>query len=180
MKKILIINSSFRKNGNSNHLSTEFSKGVIDAGNMVETISLSEKKIGFCTGCLVCQKTSLCILKDDMSEIIEKIRLADVIVFVTPIYFYEMTGQMKTLLDRTNPLFSSEYSFRDIYLIATSADDSKEAMEGAIKGLQGWISCFEKSRLVNIIFGTGLDKKDEIKAHKKLLLDAYMLGKSIQ
>ena len=61
---------------------------------------------------------------------------ADAIVFATPIYFYEMCGQMKTLLDRTNPLFSADYSFTDIYLLATAADSSKNSMDGAIKGLQ--------------------------------------------
>lgn len=51
---------------------------------------------------------------------------AEVIAFATPIYFYEMCGQMKTLLDRSNPLFPSDYAFRDIYLLATAADSAGE------------------------------------------------------
>ena len=47
---------------------------------------------------------------------------ADVIVFATPIYYYEMSGQMKVLLDRANPLYESDYQFRDVYLLATAAD----------------------------------------------------------
>lgn len=64
-------------------------------------------------------------------------RSAEVIVFATPIYFYEMCGQMKTLLDRTNPLFPSDYAFRDIYLLASAADGAESAMDGAVKGLAG-------------------------------------------
>ena len=72
---------------------------------------------------------------------------AEVIAFATPIYFYEMCGQMKTLLDRSNPLFPSDYAFRDIYLLATAADSAESSMDGAVKGLEGWIACFEKAAL---------------------------------
>lgn len=57
-----------------------------------------------------------------------------------------MCGQMKTMLDRANPLYSAGYAFRDIYLLAT-ADADKRAMDGAVKGLEGWIACFEKACL---------------------------------
>ena len=59
------------------------------------------------------------------------------IAFATPIYYYEMCGQMKTLLDRMNPLYTSEYAFRDIYLLTTAAENDESAMDGAVKGMQG-------------------------------------------
>ena len=86
----------------------------------------------------------------------QTMRSAEVIVFATPIYFYEMCGQMKTLLDRTNPLFPSDYAFRDIYLLASAADGAESAMDGAVKGLQGWIDCFEKARLKGVVRGVGV------------------------
>ena len=52
-----------------------------------------------------------------------KVKNAEVIVYATPIYYYEMCGQMKTLLDRLNPLYSADYLFRDIYMIATAAEN---------------------------------------------------------
>jgi len=58
----------------------------------------------FCVGCLACQETRRCVLQDDAVWIAEKVRNADTLVFVTPIYYYEMSGQFKTLLDRLNPL----------------------------------------------------------------------------
>ena len=60
----------------------------------------------------------MCVLKDDVADIMAKVKDAEVIVYATPIYYYEMCGQMKTLLDRLNPLYSTDYSFRDIYMLS--------------------------------------------------------------
>ena len=80
-----------------------------------------------------------CVIQDDAIAIAEKMRTADVIAFATPIYYYEMSGQMKTLLDRANSLFSSKYAFHDIYLLTAAAENEETAADGAINGLQGWI-----------------------------------------
>jgi multimeric flavodoxin WrbA len=179
MKKVLIISTSLRKNSNSQVLAKEFEKGADDAGNKVEFISLTDKKIGFCHGCLACQKTQKCVIKDDAVEIAEKLKNADVLVFATPIYYYEMSGQMKTLLDRCNPLFPSEYSFRDVYLLATAADRDESAMDGAVKGLQGWITCFERAGLAGVVRGVGINDAGSAGLHTKLLKEVYALGKNV-
>ena len=148
-KRILVLSTSPRIGGNSETLADVFIKGAEEAGHETKKICLYDKKIEFCKGCLGCQTTGKCILRDDAERIIAQMKAMDVLVFATPIYFYEMSGQMKTLLDRTNPLFPAEYEFRDIYLLATSADEEESSMEAAVKGLEGWISCFEKSRARN-------------------------------
>ncbi|EDS72441.1 flavodoxin family protein [Anaerofustis stercorihominis] len=178
-KKVLIISTSLRKNSNSQILAEEFKKGAVEAENEVEIISLKDKKINFCIGCLACQKTQKCIINDEVKEIIDKMLTSDVIVFSTPIYFYEMSGQMKVLLDRSNPLFPSDYSFRDIYLLAASADTDKRSMDGALKGLQGWIDCFEKASLKGVIKGTGADESSSISALSDILKSAYDMGKNV-
>lgn len=91
----------------------------------------------------------------------------------------EGLAQMKTLLDRTNPLFPGEYSFRDIYLLATSADEEKSSMDGAVKGLEGWISCFEHAHLAGVVRGAGADKKGDIQNVPKALAAAYERGKNV-
>lgn len=83
--------------------------------------------------------------------IMAKVKEAEVLVFATPIYYYEMAGQMKTLLDRLNPLFPSDYSFRDVYMIATAAENDNSAFEKAYSGLQGWVDCFPKAELKGIV-----------------------------
>ena len=114
-KKVIIISTSPRVHGNSDTLAAYFANGARESGHDVEEISLTNKNINFCKGCLVCQNNKPCVIKDEANKIIESIKNADVVVFATPIYFYEMCGQMKTLLDRTNPLFIQDYQFRDIY-----------------------------------------------------------------
>lgn len=177
-KKILIISTSPRKGGNSDTLADEFARGAQEAGHRVEKICLRDMTIGFCTGCLVCQKTRRCVIQDDADAIARKMKDADAIVFATPIYFYEMCGQMKTMLDRSNPLFPSDYAFRDIYLLATAADTGESAMDGAVKGLQGWIACFSKAKLKGVVRGVGADAPGAIRHVPAALKAAFELGKN--
>ena len=178
-KRILVLSTSPRIGGNSETLADVFIKGAEEAGHETKKICLYDKKIEFCKGCLACQTTGKCILRDDAERIIAQMKTMDVLVFATPIYFYEMSGQMKTLLDRTNPLFPAEYEFRDIYLLATSADEEESSMEAAVKGLEGWISCFEKSRLAGVVRGTGADKKGAIEECGEALSAAYEMGRNV-
>ena len=132
MKNILIISTSMRNKSNSEILAQQALQGALAIGNNAELITMKDKDIRFCKGCLACQKTMKCVIKDDVSEILEKVKAADTVVFVTPIYYYELSGQLKTLLDRLNPLYPQEYSFRDIYLMTTSAEDGDEVVETAV------------------------------------------------
>lgn len=152
-KQVLIISTSFRQNSNSDLLAEAFAKGARDAGHQVEKIRLAGKEIQFCRGCLTCQETQRCVIRDDAADIVEKMKNADVLAFATPIYYYEMSGQMKTMLDRANPLFPAEYAFRDIYLLTAAAEDGDDVWRRAAEGLQGWIACFPKARLAGVIFG---------------------------
>lgn len=178
MKKVLIISSSLRLRSNSETLADEFARGAADAGNEVEKITLRDKEIRFCKGCLACQKTLRCVIDDDAPAIVEKMREADVIAFATPIYYYEMCGQLKTLLDRANPLYSSDYRFRDIYMLTCAAEDEAHVPERAVEGLNGWIDCFEKARLAGTVFAGGVGAPGEASGHPSLK-KAYETGASI-
>ena len=106
-KKVLILSSSPRKGSNSETLAAAFAKGVQEKGHQVETVYLREKQYGFCQGCFACLKLGRCVIKDDAVEIVQKMHDADVLVFATPVYYYSVSGQLKTMLDRANPLFTS-------------------------------------------------------------------------
>lgn len=178
MKKVLIISTSPRKGGNSDALAEEFARGAREAENQVEKIDLHNKTIGFCRGCLACQKTKRCVIHDDADIIAQKMLMADVLVFATPIYYYEMCGQMKTMLDRANPLYTSNYIFQNVYLLAAAADKDERAVEGAVKGLESWITCFENARLAGTVFAGGVDTVGAIQGHSSLK-KAYDAGKSV-
>lgn len=174
-KTVLILSTSPRKGGNSDTLAEEFARGAREAGHQVEKIELYNKTIGFCRGCLACQKTRRCVIHDDADMIAQKMLTADVLVFATPIYFYEMCGQMKTLLDRSNPLYPADYAFREVYLLAAAADGELSAMDGAVKGLEGWLACFEKAKLAGTVFGGGADAVGAIQGNPALR-EAYEMG----
>lgn len=178
-KKVLIISTSLRKSSNSEALAKAFADGALSAGNEVETVSLTGKDIAFCKGCLACQNLGHCVIKDDALEITEKMKNAEVIVFATPIYYYEMSGQMKTLLDRLNPLYDSDYCFRDIYMIATAAEDESTTIEKAYNGLQGWVDCFERATLKGYVFGGGINDAGEAVQHAEAMRQAYDLGRNV-
>lgn len=177
-KNILFISFSMRKGSNSELLTDRFICGAKEAGHHVEKVCIRDKTIGFCRGCLACQKTGRCVIQDDGDVIARKMLTADVIVFATPIYYYEMSGQMKTMLDRANPLYFVDYRFRDIYLLTTAADKDEHAVDGAMKGLKGWVSCFEKANLVGAVFAGGVDKIGEVEGHPALE-KSYQMGSEV-
>ena len=141
-KKVLIISTSLRPNANSEILARETERGAKDAGHEVEFVTLKDKVINFCKGCLACQKLGKCVINDDANEITSKMKEADVIVWATPVYYYEMSGQMKTLIDRANSLFATGKNFTETYVITTSADSSKGVAQTVLNGVKGWVACF--------------------------------------
>ena len=175
-KKVLVISTSPRKGGNSDVLADEFVRGAQEGGNSVEKVTLYDKTIGFCKGCLACQSTRRCVIHDDADTIAQKMLAADVIAFATPIYYYGMCGQMKTMLDRSNPLFSADYAFRDLYLLSAAAEEDSHTPDGAVTGLQGWIDCFEKARLAGTVFAGGVTSVGEIQGHPAL---KHEMGKNV-
>ena len=178
MKSVLIITTSPRVGGNSDKLAEQFALGAKEAGNNVEIISLAGKNIQFCKGCLSCVKTLRCFMHDDADAIRAKMREAEVIVWATPVYYYSISGQMKTMIDRANPLYGDDYRFRDIYLLASAAEDEAETVNGARTAVQGWIDCFEKAELKGVVFAGGVTMKHDIKGHPALE-KAYTMGKQV-
>ena len=178
MKNILVISTSPRKGGNAETLADALIRGAEEAGHKVEKVCLYDKTIGFCKGCLTCLKSHRCVIHDDADVIAQKMGKADVLVFATPIYYYEMCGQMKTMLDRANPLYDSDYQFREVYLLAAAAETEESAIDGAVKGLSGWIECFPNSRLAGTVFGGGADAIGTIQGNPALE-KAYELGKAV-
>lgn len=177
-KNVLIISSSPRKGGNSETLAAEFAKGAEEAGNKVETVYLREKSYGFCKGCFACLKLGHCVINDDAVEVVQKMHDADVLVFVTPVYYYSVSGQLKTMLDRANPIFDTDYRFTKAYLLATAAENEPETVEGAEKTVQGWVDCFERCELMPTVFAGGVTEVGEIAGHPALER-AYRAGKEV-
>lgn len=177
-KNVLVLSSSPRQGGNSELLCEQFMIGAQEAGHHTEKIFLKNKKINYCTGCGTCLNgKKSCSQKDDMAEVLEKMIAADVIVMATPVYFYTMNAQMKTLIDRTCSRYT-EIRNKEFYFIVTAADNSKRAMERTLEGFRGFTSCLNGAKEKGIIYGTGAWNMGEIKG-KPAMKDAYESGKCI-
>lgn len=175
-KKVLIISASPRKGGNSDTLCDQFLLGAQEAGHTVEKVFLRNHKINYCMGCGVCNNTHVCVQKDDMKDLLDKMVNADVIVLSTPVYFYTMDGQLKTFIDRCVPRYT-EISNKEVYFIVAAADTEKDNLHPTIEGLRGFTrDCLEGSKEKGIIYGVGAWQVGEIKtlpAYK----EAYEMGK---
>lgn len=178
MKNILIISASPRKGGNSDTLCDEFIRGAKEAGHNTHKVWLGEKKIGYCIGCGVCNSTHQCVQKDDMKDILDSMVDSDVIVFATPVYFYTMDAQLKTLIDRTVPRYT-EISNKEFYFLITAADTNKSMLEKTVEGIRGFTEdCLDNPIEKGIIYATGVWQKGEIDS-TEFMNQAYEMGKNV-
>ena len=154
-------------------------KGAIEAGHRAEKIFLADKTIHYCTGCGACANaTRPCVQKDDVAEILEKMVEADVIVLATPVYFYTMCAQLKTLIDRSCPRYTA-ISNKEFYFILTAADTNRAAMNRTLESLRGFTEdCLENSREKGILFGLGVMDRGEVK-ETPAYREAFEMGKRI-
>lgn len=176
--KVTVISASLRPGSFSERLAERFADGAREAGHDVTVISLKGKKLGFCRGCCKCQTTKRCIISDDATDIVETLRTSDTVVWATPVYYYGMSGQMKTLIDRSNPLYVSERRIRDVYLLVTCADESPDAIDGTLEGVEGWVRCLPGSRIAGTLCATGLPIDKDVDA-TGFPEEAYRLGRSL-
>jgi len=174
-KKVLVISASPRKGGNSDILCDRFILGAQEAGHTTEKIFVGDYTVNFCMACYACRKTKKCIQKDSGNEILGKMVHADVIAFATPVYFYAMNGQMKTLIDRTLPLYSELKG--KAYLIATCADPDINAVEGTVSGFRNFLRMTPELKESGMVFGLGTwDKGDVI--GNPAFTEAYETGRN--
>ncbi len=177
-KKVLILSGSPRKGGNSDTLCDEFMRGAKEAGNDVEKIRISEKRIGYCRGCYHCRGSDgRCIIDDDMGEIMQRIIDADVIVLASPVYFYSIDGQLKTVIDRTVARWT-EVKDKEFYYIATSADTSRGSQERTIECFRGYADCVQGAVEKGVIYGTGVYDIGDV-SDTPAMKEAYEMGKGV-
>ena len=176
-KNILILSGSPRKGGNSDILCDRFMEGARESGHRAEKVFLRDKNIGYCIGCEAChQNNGVCVQKDDMAEILGKMIAADVIVMATPVYFYTMDAQMKTLIDRCVARYT-EISNKAFYFIATAAA-GRGTMERTADAMRGFTDCLPGAEVKGVVYGSGVYQKGEV-MDTKAFQEAYQLGKKV-
>lgn len=169
-----------RKGGNTDLLCDAFIRGAGESGNETEKICLGDRDIYYCIDCEVCRKKGGdCVYKDrdDFEEIIQKIIAADGFVIASPVYFYSLSAQMKTVIDR---FFARENEIRDktAYFITACAAPAKEYADTAVACFRGLTRCLKNTKEGGIVTGFDSMEKGSVK-NKPAVQQAYEMGKNI-
>ena len=178
MKNILIISSSPRKKGNSQILCEQFKKGAEAKGHQVEIVRIMEQNIGFCRACDGCMRNGgTCVLKDDMAEILEMFQKADVLVLATPVYFFGISAQMKTFIDRTYPIWQ-HLGKKEVYYII-SAGLGEDIIERSLGDLDGFVEHLEEYKIAGKIYAANVMDAGLVR-NQSVFKKAYDMGYSVQ
>ena len=177
-KKVLILSGSPRKDGNSDILCDEFLRGAQEAGHRVEKIRAAAKKIAPCSACYYCRNHGgACIHKDAMAEILQKMIDADVIVLASPVYFYSIDAQLKTVIDRTVARWL-EVKNKEFYYIVTMADEAHSSADTTLACFRGYADCVEGAVEKGVLIGSGVYEPGKVK-HTPAMEQAYEMGKNV-
>ncbi|WP_052466582.1 flavodoxin family protein [Beduini massiliensis] len=133
MSNILVVVGSGVRNGNTDQLTDSFIKGAVEAGNKVEKVNLSGYLEG-CKGCGACQiNHHQCVIKDTMQDIYPLFEKAEIIVLASPLYFWSISGRLKSFIDRLYAMSANdEYAHKDTVLLMTSGSNGFYAFEQAV------------------------------------------------
>ena len=183
-KQVLVILGSPRKKGNSSTLAARISRGAKSAGAEVETLFLQGLKIGPCRGCDTCQKDDSkgCAIKDDMQEIYPKLIKADAWVIASPVYWFTMSAQTKTFMDRCYalPAYAKNPFAGKRIAIAMSYGDVDPVKSGCVNALRTFQDAYRYtgSKIVGMVYGSAM-KAGEIQNNEALMQEAEELGKRL-
>lgn len=179
MSSILILSGSPRKNGNTDSLVASFSRGALSTGNTVEIIRVSDLDIAPCSGCGACEDLGnhICVIHDEMDIIYKAMMCHDVLVIASPLYFYSISAQMKTVVDRFHTPLRERFSVRQIALIAVGAAVRKGMFEGLLAQYKLIISYFHLLDLGTILIQNA-KSKDDVSAEARE--EAFRLGASVK
>lgn len=128
--KIVMLEGSPHKTGTTKQLAIQFRKGAEEAGHIVEELDIGNADIKPCMSCGNCSMTGNCVTEDDIIYLKDKILSCDMLVFVTPVFYYGMTAQLKTLIDRFYS-FNTELVGKKLKscLLAAAFDENPKTIE---------------------------------------------------
>lgn len=159
-------------------LAENFIEGALESGHEIIEIDSAHADISPCIGCVHCGYEGECVLNDDMDDFRQQILSSDMLVFVTPLYYYGMSAQLKTLIDRfcSRNFSIQQRNFKSALLtVAYNSDDwTFDALEAHYDTLVRYLNLNDCGRVLGYGCGTPSMTKSS-----KYLRDAYELGKSL-
>lgn len=179
MSKIVILVGSMRKGGNTDLLAQSFAKGA-SKNNIVELVSVADYSINPCIGCNSCftRGNNLCFQNDDMTEIYDKLRNADIVAVASPVYFYGISAQLKAVIDRLHTPMRNEFHIKKLALLLVGAATLPELFDPIKMQYQLILNFFHLKDLGMVLVRGVKEKGDILKT--EALEQAYNLGLSIE
>ena len=182
--KVLILLGSPRRNGNSAVLAEHLGRGASASGAQVDTVHLQELGIRPCTGCDACQgeEADGCILDDAMQDIYPRLKEADSIVFASPVYWFSVTAQIKTVIDRIYAIGGGDKNILSgkKFGVLLAYADSDPFTSGAVNALRMFqdISAYLGTTIAGAVYGSAYEE-GEIVNNTELLREAFELGEKL-
>lgn len=176
---IVILESSPHKNGSSNLLAKQFSKGAKEKGHNIKVFDLAHMDISYCLGCGNCFSLDECTQKDDMFHIKKALLNCDLVIFVSPIYFYGISSRLKTCIDRLHHFYHQFY--RKKMKSVLNVTQARPDIEGTYFARDFYLALCDYIGFQNIgmVLGNncGNPKTTLFTEHMQ---EAYLLGKSVE
>lgn len=179
MSKIVVLVGSMRKDGNTELLAQAFMEGA-SKNNDVELVSVADYKVNPCVGCNSCfiRKDNTCFQNDDMGVIYEKLRTADIVVIASPVYFYGISAQLKTIIDRLHTPMRNEFHIKKLALLLVGAASLPNLFD-PIKLQYQMVLDFFHLENIGMVLVRGVKEKGDIVGNEALN-KAFELGLSIE
>ena len=179
-KSVLIISASPRSGGNTDMLCDEFMRGAVEAGAKVEKVFLDDYNIDFFREIdtyMQPDSVAKAQARDEAKQVIDKMLRADVMVLASPVYYLNIDGQMKNLIDRTFYCFM-QLREKEFYYITASADVEPYAADCAIEGFRGFVRCLPNPTERGMVKALGMGRKGGVEG-SVYMQQAYELGKGV-
>ena len=177
--RIVVLSGSPRRNGNTDMLVDSFVRGA-SVDNKVEVIRVADLNVSPCTGCEKCKTSEgiVCSMVDDMSRVYDSLSRADMLVLASPVYFYGITAQLKTVIDRLHTPVRRTYPIRKMGILLVGASELPQVFDSILVQYQLTLDYFDLEDMGRILV-RGVRGKGEIEGNPALE-DAYRMGLSLR
>lgn len=176
--KIVLLQGSPNVKGSTHLLAESFTKGAEESGHQVQRFDLSRMDIHPCIGCVACGYEGPCVQSDENEQIKRAILSSDMVVFATPLYYYGMSAQLKTVIDRFcsyNSSLHARHLRSALLTVAWNADDwTFDALTAHYQTLVRYCNFQDQGMILG--YGCG---SPSMTRHSQYIKDAYLLGKEI-
>lgn len=181
--KIIGIDGSPRKDGNTEKLLKNVLSGVEEAGGETQFLKLADLTINYCRGCGTCRASGECVMQDDMNRVIETIQQSDIVVLGSPIYAWQVSGNTKVFMDRLCQLLTPTYESRlngpkKMAFVYTQGNPDADLFKPYFD-YQEKVYPFLGFTLAGRIQATGTRAKDDILTQEDTLVKARSFGQKL-